>query len=322
MHKKDMNHKFNCYAKILVFVAIAFLIYGIFLNYDNAKLLGPIFNSNDDVKYTSVDIHNDKVKVKTNSNKNDELKNGDLNNRIEYYESLYDKDEENNDLRKNIMNTYNIDIKYGPETFGYEVGGMEVVPIDDSYEIGLALNKLNSALSLYPDGFFDEIRNGGIPLTIYLIDEFSIAGVTGVTDSNNYFANIVIAIQYSFEETFFHESYHYIERYMFKKGLNFNSWNNYNPVNFRYDKNQENAIHSYSYNRVFTEDAFFVNDYAQTDAGEDRASTFEYMMDTTKASCLNKGKPIWKKAKLISNTIEATFKSVSSSEVEYWERYL
>lgn len=322
MHKKDINYNFYCYAKVLVFVAIAFLIYGFFLNFSNNNSVDLNLNSDNNFDYTSVDIHNDKNKVKKDNPNNSNLKGNSTDQRTEYYERLYEIDEKNDLLRKKIKDKYNIDVKYGQETFGYEVGEMGVTPITDSFLISTSLDKLYKALSLYPDGFFQEIRKGGIPLTVYLIDEFSVDGVTGVTDSNNYFANIVIAIQYSFEETFYHESYHYIERYMLKRGLNFNSWNNYNPVNFRYDRNQENAIPTYSYNRMFSEDSYFVNDYAQTDASEDRASTFEYMMDSTKASCLNYGKPIWKKAKLISNTIEATFKTVNPSTTEYWERFL
>ena len=319
MHKKDINYRFNCYAKILIFVAIAFLIYGLGLDYyNNHRLINPVLNgTNNDSKVTSVDIHNDKGKVNNSTDLD-----SSIDNRVEYYEKLYKNDEKNSNLRDAIEKKYGVEIKYGQETFGYEVGGMETVPITDSFLISDALEKLSSTMELYPNGFFQEISNGGIPLTIYLIDEFSVDGVTGVTDSNNRFANIVVAIAYSFEETFFHESYHYIERYMLKRGLNFSSWDSYNPSQFRYDKNQDNAIHSYSYNRMFSDDAYFVNDYAQTDASEDRASTFEYMMDKTKASCLNNGRPIWRKARVISNTIETVFNTVSPSTVEYWERFL
>lgn len=321
MHKEDNNYTFNCYAKVLAFVAIAFLIYGIILNYNNEhKLVDPVANNrNRDVKVTSVDIHNDKTKSIIDSNSSSDLTG---NERREFYEEIYANDERNDILRKKLEDAYGIVIKYGQETFGYEVGGMETIPIEDSFAISTSLSKLSKVMQLYPNGFFKEIIDGGIPLTIYLIDEFSINGVTGVTDSNNHFANIVIAISYSFEETFFHESYHYIERYMLKRGVNFKNWNNYNPSDFKYNSDQNKAIHDYSYNRVFVEDAFFVNDYAQTDASEDRASTFEYMMDSSKASCLNNGNPIWKKAKYIGSTIENSFRSVSPSVIEYWERYL
>lgn len=227
-------------------------------------------------------------------------------------------DEVNNQLRNSIQSTYGITIKYGSETNGYAVGGMTTNPITDPYVVNQNLNKLNTAMGLYPNGFFREIKNGGIPLTVYLIDSYSIYGVTGVTDSNYSFANISVAVAHPFEETFYHESYHYIERYMFKQGINFYGWNSYNPQDFTY-----NSINrALSYSHTYAEDAYFVNDYAQTSAEEDRASTFEYMMATSKASCLNKNQPVWRKATAMSNSIDAAINVVSPSTVEYWERHL
>lgn len=321
MHKDKSNYTFGCYAKVLFIIAIAFLVYGLILDYNNEhKLIDPVLhNRNKDIKITSIDVHNDKSKSNLETG---ESEISDTESRMEFYESIYENDEKNEKLRENLEKNYGIEIKYGQETFGYAVGGMDTFPITDSFAITSSLENLSRVLKLYPSGFFNEINDGGIPLTIYLIDEFSIDGVTGVTDSNNSFANIVIAIEYSFDETFFHESYHYIERFMLKKGVSFKSWNSFNPASFSYDKDQSNAIHEYSYNRNFKEDAYFVNDYAQTDASEDRASTFEYMMDTSKASCLNNGKNVWKKAKFICTSIESVFKSVSPSVTEYWERHL
>ena len=227
----------------------------------------------------------------------------------------------NSNFRDSIEKRYDIEIKYGSETDGYSVGGLSTTSIGDANTINSSLTKLNNVLSLYPRNLFKEIKNGGIPLTVYLINNYSEEGVTGATDSNFYFANMSIAVAYSFDESFFHESYHYIERYMLKKGLTYNtlSWNSYNPIGFNYDDTIEN---SYSYNVSFSENSYFVNNYAQTSAEEDRASTFEYMMAPTKASCLNNNMPVWKKAKIMSETIDLALDSVSEDVVEYWERYL
>ena len=167
---------------------------------------------------------------------------------------------------------------------------------------------------------FKEIKTGGIPLTVYLVNNYSLDGVTGATDSNYSFANISVAVIYPFNETFFHESYHYIERYILKKGLSYNAyaWANYNPNNFSYG----NVINDYSYSTTFSDDSFFVNNYAQYSAEEDRASTFEYMMAENKASCLNQNKPVWQKAQLMSSTIDAALNCVSPDVTEYWERFL
>ena len=82
------------------------------------------------------------------------------------------------------------------------------------------------------------------------------------------------------------------------------------------------------YNLIVIEDAaqaidsYFVNNYAQIAATEDRASTFEYMMADTKASCLNKNNTVWYKATYIAMTMESVFDSIDPDTVEYWERFI
>ncbi len=220
-------------------------------------------------------------------------------------------------LRANLENTYGIKIKYGDEIANYSVGGMSTTKIDDA-TAQVALNNLAQTLALYPSEFFQEIEKDGYPLTIYLIKRYSKANVTGVTDSTYKNVIISIATDYPFADTLHHEVYHYVEKYMFSNGGRFTSWGTLNPLEFKYGS----FVNSYAYSRTFSEDAFFVNTYAQTDEYEDRASTFEYMMMNTKASCLNKGKTVWLKAKTMSEQIDYFFDSVSGDVTEYWERYV
>ena len=240
------------------------------------------------------------------------------NNQVQNNTHVLTLAEINNNLRTEIQNTYGISVKYGNETDGYTVQGISTSSISDENTINSNLNKLKQALSLYPNGFLAEIKNGGIPLTVMLINNYSENSITGVTDSSYKYAVISIAVTYPFEESFYHESYHYIERYMFKKGANFNTWNSLNPEDFTYG----NINNNLSYSNTFSPDAPFVNNYAQTSPEEDRASTFEYMMASSKASCLNKETIVWNKATVMKNTIEAVYNTVSPNRVEYWERYL
>lgn len=228
-------------------------------------------------------------------------------------------DETNNNLRVNLQNTYGITIKYGSETNGYSVGGLGTTSISNSYTIQTALNNLSSTLSLYPRGFFQEIKNGGIPLTLYLIKSYSQTGVTGATDSNLYRATISIAVDYPFAATFHHEVYHYMDRYIEKRGATYNKWSLYNPSGFTYNQTMNN---SYSYSSTANPASYFVNNYAQTSAAEDRASTFEYMMAGSKISCFNAGQPIWNKAQHMSEVVDLAFNTVYPNVTEYWERHL
>ena len=107
-------------------------------------------------------------------------------------------------------------------------------------------------------------------------------------------------------------------RYMFKKGANFTTWNSLNPQGFSYG----NINNGLSYASTYSQDAPFVNAYAMTSAEEDRASTFEYMMAGSKASCLNYGTPVWKKSTVIKNMIETVYNTANPNTTEYWERYL
>lgn len=327
MHKKKQKNIY--YAKILIAISLALLCYGLILDIHNeVRLIDPqkgvkAINDNNG-KYTSIDKNNHNNNSNNNNNNNSENSsdnNSQNNSQTEWSQTNNSNlNDENDSIRKSIENKYDISIRYGSETEGYIVGGLSTTVISDSETINKSLNDLNTVLGLYPSGLFKEIKNGGIPLTIYLINSYSEELVTGATDSNYSFANISIAVAYPLDETFFHESYHYIERYIFKRGLTFNDlmWNNYNPPGFTYGS----VINDYSYKNTLSENSYFVNNYAQTAAEEDRASTFEYMMAKSKASCLNTNMPVWKKATVMSKTIDGALNTVSPNVVEYWERHL
>lgn len=361
-NKKNKKNNITYYARILIVVALTFLVYGVILDFNNERrLYNPVTDVTEKEEGTVniSTIDNTEVvpgnKTKTTTNSADTVKDNSSNtsgsNQTEnqtteqptqnnnnnntqtqpstpsqntpqqpqqeqpYIPTL---DETNNNLRNSIQNTYGITVKYGAETNGYTVAGIGTTPISNSTAVNAALTRLNQALSIYPKGMFSEIRNGGIPLTIMLINNYSENSITGVTDSSYSYAVISIAIAYSFEESFYHESYHYMERYMFKKGASFTTWNSLNPQGFTYG----NINNSLSYASTYSQDAPFVNAYAMTSAEEDRASTFEYMMAGSKASCLNYGTTVWKKSNVIKNMIETVYNTASPNTTEYWERYL
>lgn len=315
MHRKKANY----YAKILIAVSITFILYGCFLEFgsinkvfDPVKEVIPIDNQEESiVSITPVDGS----EVVTDSTTSSQDENNipqpsvDLNTLIS---------EKNDSLRKEIENQFQVKVYYGEETANYTVAGIDTTEITDETVIYNQLMRLKNTLSLYPNGLFLEIKNGGIPLSIYLINSYSENSITGITDSNYNYAKISIAAIYPFEESFYHESYHYIERYMFREGASFNSWDALNPEGFSYGS----IYNRYSYANTFLAESPFVNNYAQSSGAEDRASTFEYMMASSKASCLNNGNTVWQKATYMARTLEASLDSVSPDVVEYWERFL
>lgn len=314
-------------AKVLMVISITLLVYGIILNVSTiwglvdspkrGQISDPINNV---ISITPSDGNEviTPVDEGCTGGCNDESYVDDSNNRVVEENSEDSVVIKNNKLRNEIEKEFSVFVRYGNETDGYKVGGVTTTPITDQKLINETLDSLYTTLSLYPKGIFKEIRDGGIPLTIFLVNNYSESGVTGVTDSSYDYAHISIAAIYDFPESFYHESYHYMERYMFKKKANFNSWDSLNPSDFQWDTIKG----SLSYSNTFKEDAYFVNNYAQTSAAEDRASTFEYMMAPTKASCLNQGTAIWAKANYMSLTMESVFDTVSPDTIEYWERYV
>lgn len=366
MKNNRIREKLSVFAKILVFISLALIACGIYLDLTNeTKLIDPIKdvtiineeentvsittndgsevvpgniivntkepennNNNNTVSeqpITPVTPSNQKP-TNNNSNANSNTNTGKNNNNqttpttpapvVEPKQPTIE--ELNHKLRVELQNAYGITILYGEETVGYVVGGLTTAPIDNPNTIHNILEQLRDALAVYPKGLFAEIKSGGIPLTVTLINYYSEKSVTGITDSSYSYANISIAAIYPFQESFYHESYHYIERYLFKRGANFNVWDSLNPEGFTYGT----IIRDFAYANTFSATAPFVNNYAQTAATEDRASTFEYMMADTKASCLNKDTTVWKKAKYMASMLEAVLNTVNPNTTEYWERFL
>lgn len=308
--------------KLLIVFSVFLIMLGVAFTFSkDEKLLHPIY---DVTLLTSSE--NETISITTAAS-DEEIFPADTSTKVEHDTNPSDNaqsmikptaDEVSVLLREQIEKTYGVKVKYASETNGYSVGGMSTTPIIDPVTSQNALINLNMALALYPKGFFQEIKSKGYPLTFYLIKRYSTDNVTGVTDSSNKNVIISVATDYDFIDTFHHEVYHYIERYMLKSGATFTSWNGLNPAGFKYG-----VIDSaYSYSRDFSQDAFFVNSYAMTDQYEDRASTFEYMMKTNKASCLNYGKTIWLKAKTMSEQIDYFFNTVTPTVTEHWERHL
>ena len=321
------------FAKLLIFFSILFIIGGVgLLVLGNEFFLHPIYDvsliensDSENISITTLDsdeviepITESEIIDPSTIINNGFQQNNNLDSNIIQENVEPTIEEVNAQLRMQIQDTYGVTIKYANETNGYSIGGMSTIEINDPVICQAALINLNNALSLYPTGFFQEISNKGYPLTFYLIKRYSTENVTGVTDST--YNNIIISIatDYDFSNTFHHEIYHYIEKYIFSTGFRFTSWTTLNPGDFDYGTINSN----YSYAKTFSEDSYFVNSYAMTDEYEDRASTFEYMMKSNKATCLNYGKTVWLKARTMSEQIDYHLDSVMPNVTEYWERHV
>lgn len=277
----------------------------------------PINNSNINNNDNSTDnnSNNNSTNIFDNSNNTNEDVNHDINPSI----SNVDVIDENDILRRSIEDTYGIKVKYGDEVSNYQAGSMNVTPILDKDIIKNGLEQLRETLKLYPQDFFREFLNEDLSLEVFLIKSYSKDNVTGVTDLFGNRVIVSIAMDYPCFESFNHEIYHYIEHFIVRKQGEFSAWNMYNPNDFSYGTVNSN----YSYTKTQKADSVFVNNYAQTNPYEDRASTFEYMMASNKIPCFNSSDyPIWKKSSYMALMIDTYFDTVSPSVIDYWERFI
>ena len=259
--------------------------------------------------------YNNKTNTPDNSNNSNEDTNTDINPSTSNNNII----DENDVLRRSIEDTYGIKVKYGDEISNYQAGSMNVTPILDKDIIKSGLEQLKETLSLYPQDFFREFLNENLNLEVFLIKNYSKDNVTGVTDLFGNRVIVSIAMDYPFFESFNHEIYHYIEHFIVRKQGEFSAWNMYNPNDFSYGTVNSN----YSYTKTQKADSVFVNNYAQTNPYEDRASTFEYMMASNKIPCFNSTTyPIWKKSSYMALMIDTYFDTVSPSIIDYWERFI
>ena len=233
--------------------------------------------------------------------------------------------DENDQLRNSIFTKYKIKVKYGDEIGSYKPRNLTPIKMTDKDTISEYLTSLNKTLSRYPNGFFQEMYNKGMPLTIFLIENVSDYSLSGLTDKEFYDdIKITLTTRGFFDRVTNHELMHYIDAYlqivMYPLNVE-DSWNLLNPPDFTYGYTNS----SYTYNMLnHPRGAYFINDYAQTNYLEDRASTFEDMMSRAYAppGCYEEGEVIKEKGKLIASQIETYFNSVSPSVTEPWERFL
>lgn len=303
-----MNKKKSLLISFFLFIlSFSFIGYGFYYDYqyNNQQIISIITNATIKSKPDSISI-----------TKNEDIKKYldlDLTNIDETKLNTLTKE-----IKDKIKNEYEINIKYGNEIDGYSVGGLTCETLTDEKVIYISLAKIYNALNLYPKNFFKEFGDSGISLEIYIIKEYSMENVTGLTDSTNKNVIISLATDYSLEETIHHELFHYIDYYIMSNGGEYTTWNELNPNGFNYGERDETLV----YTKTGSSDSYFVNTYAQENEYEDRASTFEYMMSNIRIPCFKKNTPIYLKSTYMANQIELFFSTVSSSKTEYWERYL
>ena len=247
--------------------------------------------------------------------------NNNSNNEVEIIPPT--QEELNNSYRNSIYSTYGVKITYGNEMGDYLVGYYAPTKMTDTTEINEYLGRIENELKKYPSRFFKEIRDYGMPVTIYLVKDIPGSDIAGLTNSQ-FYDNIVISIKAGllFEKTLNHELMHYIDAYLNAKLYPESvetAWNLLNPVGFSYGMFDTN----YDYFPTQNNNAYFFSNYSQTNYKEDRATLFEDIMTRAyKRPCYTNGYPLYSKIKLLAEQIDAGFNTVNSDTIEYWEKFI
>ena len=230
--------------------------------------------------------------------------------------------EKNDEYRKQLQNKYSVKIAYKNELGNYTINGYGSEKLNDDNKINNCLGEIGKTLKNYPNGFFKEMKDYGMPLTIYLVNSISgdVSGLTDAKDKSD--IKIMIAPASLFENTLNHEIMHYIDTYIKDKGYPIdinNTMKDVNPVGFTYG----DTSNDYVYYFTSVDNAYFLSTYGKRNYLEDRAVLFSDMMTRTFAKdYYDDGTPINKKAKLISSQIKEHFNTLSNTGRYYWDRFL
>ncbi len=275
-------------------------------------------NTNNNNSSTNTNKTNQNVNNNTNTNKNE--------NTVlpEEKPPVVEKTqaEKNDEYRKQLQNKYLVKIAYKDELGNYTINGYGSEKLNDDNKINNCLGEIDTTLKNYPNGFFKEMKDYGMPLTIYLVNSISddVSGLTDAKDKSD--IKIMIAPASLFENTLNHEIMHYIDSYIKVKGypIDINTtMKDVNPVGFTYGE----TSNDYVYYFTSVNNAYFLSAYGKTNYLEDRAVIFSDLMTRTFAKdYYDDGTPINKKAKLISSQIKEHFNTLSNTGRYYWDRFL
>ena len=299
-------------------------LYAVWEKVENKKTSSKTENSKTNTNTNNNNSSTNTNKPNQNANNNTNINNNENTALPEEKPSVVEKTqaEKNDEYRKQLQNKYSVKIAYKNELGNYTINGYGSDKLNDDNKINNCLGEIDKTLKNYPNGFFKEMKDYGMPLTIYLVNSISgnVSGLTDAKDKSD--IKIMIAPASLFENTLNHEIMHYIDSYIKVKGYPIdinNTMKDVNPVGFTYG----DTSNEYVYYFTSVDNAYFLSSYGKTNYLEDRAVIFSDLMTRTFTKDYHaNGTPINKKAKLISLQIKEHFNTLSNTGRYYWDRFL
>ena len=229
-------------------------------------------------------------------------------------------------LTERISTCFGIEILIGEDAAATEPWDYRFVPETDPWILKEKLLRLESLLSVYPEGMLKVLSKDCGGLHVSLVKEIqgkentgslrSVKGLQFFSDKNQ---NYIVLAQ-DMEYTLYHELCHVIEDFLLPRTPAWDDWENLNPRDFSYDLDFI-ANTSRDGDAYLQEDTrAFIDTYSMSFPREDRARVMEYAMTEGNEDFFRS--PIMQaKLQMLSLGIRDAF-SLPDSAFFLWEQYL
>lgn len=203
---------------------------------------------------------------------------------------------------------------------------------EELYGINAALDALSRTLSLYPDGFFAQFKNGmGEGGIRFLLTERidSDYGVVGCAYESREWQNIALDVRKAdgLDTIICHELWHATENHILSRDYSAfspDTWAALNPEGFAYceDPTQSDSMLEWTLYSSSPDNVYFVDGYSCVNECEDRARIMEYfMVHEDEADLLIESPAIRQKLQFMCDAVRNNFDTTGWSAVR-WESLL
>ena len=203
---------------------------------------------------------------------------------------------------------------------------------EELYGINAALDALSRTLSLYPDGFFAQFKNGmGEGGIRFLLTERidSDYGVVGCAYESREWQNIALDVRMAdgLDTIICHELWHATENHILSRDYSAfspDAWAAMNPEGFAYceDPTQSDSMLEWTLYSSSPDNVYFVDGYSCVNEHEDRARIMEYfMVHEDEAGLLIESPAIRQKLQFMCDAVRNNFDTTGWNGVR-WESLL
>ena len=201
----------------------------------------------------------------------------------------------------------------------------------DYEQVSQALNILDKALAVYPEGFLRQLRYDTVyGVSIQLIQDLQAngsgrygGGYAAFTQSRWEDALMVVDIEAASVDTYYHEFSHIIDKYLewdatMRTDAIYSEagWVDLNPGWF------DGYTYDYSWTQELSADGAFIDGYATISPTEDRARVMEYAMANWSSGYFQPGTVLARKLDYYCDCIRDAFDTTGWTETPLWEQYV